>query len=71
MLKPIDLVGHVNLRMNVSAASDARESIPVKPVVPFQRMRDAKTHDLHEVSLLLPTQNEVRYLSVHGPKHRP
>ncbi|KAK7445391.1 Pre-rRNA-processing protein ipi3 [Stygiomarasmius scandens] len=59
MLKPIDLVGHVNLRMNVGAASDARESIPVKPVVPFQRMRDAKTRDLHEVSLLLPTQNEV------------
>ncbi|THU91527.1 WD40 repeat-like protein [Dendrothele bispora CBS 962.96] len=58
MLKPIDLIGHVNLRMNVGTMSDARETIPVKPVVPFQRMRDAKTRDLHDLSVLLPTQDE-------------
>ncbi|KAF5355330.1 hypothetical protein D9758_006052 [Tetrapyrgos nigripes] len=65
MLKPIDLVGHVNLRMNVNPtqgagannhSSDTRETIPVKSVVPFQRMRDTKTREVHEVSMVLPVQ---------------
>ncbi|KAK0202802.1 WD40 repeat-like protein [Desarmillaria ectypa] len=54
MLKPLDLIGHISLSMNFT---DARDVIPVKPVLPFQRMRDAKTRDMHEVSLLLPPRN--------------
>ncbi|KAK0446690.1 WD40 repeat-like protein [Armillaria borealis] len=56
MLKPPDLIGHISLSMNFA---DARDTIPVKPVLPFQRMRDAKTRDVHEVSLLFPPKNTV------------
>lgn len=56
MLKPPDLIGHISLSMNFA---DARDTVPVKPVLPFQRMRDAKTRDMHEVSLLLPSKNAV------------
>ncbi|KAK0238850.1 WD40 repeat-like protein [Armillaria nabsnona] len=56
MLKPPDLIGHISLSMNFA---DARDTVPVKPVLPFQRMRDAKTRDVHEVSLLLPSKNAV------------
>ncbi|KAG7443607.1 WD40 repeat-like protein [Guyanagaster necrorhizus] len=54
MLKPPDLIGHINLTMNFA---DARDLIPVKPVLPFQRIRDAKIRDMHEVSLILPPRN--------------
>ncbi|CAL1714772.1 unnamed protein product [Somion occarium] len=56
MLKPPDLVGHVSLSLGTGSTPDARESIPVKPVTPFQRMRDPKARELHEVAIMLPAQ---------------
>lgn len=52
MLRPPDLVGHVSL--SLTAGGDAKEGISVRPVVPFQRIRDAKAREAHEVSLILP-----------------
>ncbi|CDO73260.1 hypothetical protein BN946_scf185008.g22 [Trametes cinnabarina] len=54
MLRPPDLIGHVSLTLNTGAAGDSRENIPVRPVAPFQRIRDAKAREAHEVSLMLP-----------------
>jgi len=54
MLKPPDLIGHVSL--NISAA-DAKDVVPVKIVAPFQRMRDLKTREVHEVVMMLPIQD--------------
>ncbi|OSD03072.1 WD40 repeat-like protein [Trametes coccinea BRFM310] len=54
MLRPPDLVGHVSLTLSTGAAGDARDNIPVRPVTPFQRIRDAKARETHEVSLILP-----------------
>lgn len=62
MLRPPDLVGHINLSLSAGSAIENKESIPVRPVVPFQRIRDAKTREAHDVSLVLP-QTEVRFLS--------
>ncbi|PSR76142.1 hypothetical protein PHLCEN_2v8640 [Hermanssonia centrifuga] len=57
MLKPPDLIGHVSLTLNATNATDVRDTIPVKPVAPFQRMRDPKSREAHEVMLLLPPSN--------------
>ncbi|KAI0629250.1 WD40 repeat-like protein [Trametes polyzona] len=54
MLRPPDLIGHISLTLSSGAAGDARENIPVRPVAPFQRIRDAKAREAHEVSLILP-----------------
>ncbi|KAG6865701.1 hypothetical protein C0991_012517 [Blastosporella zonata] len=59
MLKPPDLIGHINLSLSVGSAADAKDIIPVKHVSPFQRMRDPKTREAHEVGLLLPPQNQI------------
>lgn len=59
MLKPPDLVGHISLTLNVGSSADARDVIPVKPVAPFQRMRDTKAREAHEVSMILPIQDMV------------
>lgn len=59
MLKPPDLIGHISLNLSLGSTNDARDVIPVKPVATFQRMRDAKTRDVHEVSMQLPIQNDV------------
>lgn len=58
LLKPIDLTGHVNFTFSSSVSTV--DTIPVRPIVPFQRMRDAPNRGLHEVSLLLPAQKDVR-----------
>ena len=58
MLRPPDLVSHINLGLSTGGASENKESIPVRPVVSFQRIRDAKTREAHDVSLVLP-QTEV------------
>ncbi|EIW58666.1 WD40 repeat-like protein [Trametes versicolor FP-101664 SS1] len=54
MLRPPDLVGHISLTLGAGTAGDARENIPVRPVAPFQRIRDAKAREAHEVSLIIP-----------------
>ncbi|PPQ62868.1 hypothetical protein CVT24_006266 [Panaeolus cyanescens] len=59
MLKPPDLIGHTNL---TETAIDTKDVIPVKPVLPFQRMRDPKARDAHEVTVVLRHKNkEFRY----------
>ncbi|KAH9839891.1 WD40 repeat-like protein [Rhodofomes roseus] len=53
LLRPPDLVGHVSLTL---AAGTETKEVPVRPIAPFQRMRDAKARDLHEVAMMLPPQ---------------
>ena len=62
MLKPPDLIGHVNLNLAVGSLADLKEIIPVKPVAPFQRMKDPKTREGHEVMMVLRPQSAVRTL---------
>ena len=57
ILKPPDLVGHVNLSLYSGMGRDG--TLPVRPVIAFQRMREARARESHEVSLLLPTQPRV------------
>ncbi|KAL4245549.1 Pre-rRNA-processing protein IPI3 [Abortiporus biennis] len=54
MLKPPDLVGHINLSLSSGNSADSRDSIPVRPVAAFQKMKDPKARELHEVSMMLP-----------------
>ncbi|OCH85507.1 WD40 repeat-like protein [Obba rivulosa] len=60
MLRPPDLVGHINLSLTAASPNAERESVPVRPVVPFQRMRDPKTREAHEVAMLLPVRNKMQ-----------
>lgn len=58
MLKPPDLVGHVSLSLG-GGAGDAKEPVPVRHITPFQRMRDPKTREAHEVGILLQPSSSV------------
>ncbi|KAJ7089699.1 WD40 repeat-like protein, partial [Mycena belliarum] len=58
MLKPPDLIGHVSLSLHANPSSST-DSIPVKPVAPFQRMRDTKSREAHEITMILPVQDNV------------
>ncbi|KAJ7113691.1 WD40 repeat-like protein [Mycena crocata] len=58
MLKPPDLIGHVSLSMHAGHSTIA-DTIPVKHVAPFQRMRDAKSREAHDVTMMLPVQDNV------------
>ncbi|KAF6761524.1 pre-rRNA-processing protein IPI3 [Ephemerocybe angulata] len=53
MMKPPDLSGHISIDFKVGASADLKDTIPVKSVVPFQRTRDAKAREAHEVLVLL------------------
>ncbi len=53
LLKPPDLVGHVRL------GGDKDCGIPVRPIVPFQRMREARPREAHEVTMMLPHAQKV------------
>jgi pre-rRNA-processing protein IPI3 len=53
LLKPPDLVGHVRLD------GDKDGKIPVRPIVPFQRMREARPREAHEVTMMLPHAQKV------------
>ncbi|KDR80579.1 hypothetical protein GALMADRAFT_240898 [Galerina marginata CBS 339.88] len=59
MIKPPDLIGHISLEFRSGGTADMKDIIPVKPVMPFQRMRDAKTRDAHEISVMLPGHNSI------------
>ena len=61
MLKPPDLVGHVSLSLSASSSGDSRESIPVRPVAPFQRVRDPKAREGHEVTMMLTPPPSVSF----------
>lgn len=53
LLKPPDLVGHVRLD------GDRDGGIPVRPIMPFQRMREARPREAHEVTMMLPHAQKV------------
>jgi pre-rRNA-processing protein IPI3 len=53
MLRPPDLVGHISLNLHVGSAADAKDILPMKPVATFQRVRDMKARQIHEVPMLL------------------
>jgi len=53
LLKPPDLVGHVRLD------GDKDGGIPVRPIVPFERMREARSREAHEVTMMLPHAQKV------------
>ncbi|KAH9975991.1 WD40 repeat-like protein [Lactifluus volemus] len=57
LLKPLDLVGHVHL------GGDKDGGIPVRPILPFQRMREARSREAHEVTMILPHAQKVRLLA--------
>lgn len=59
MLKPPDLVGHVSLSLNLGSSADAKDVIPMRPVVPFHRMKDSKAREAHETVMMLPVQDET------------
>ena len=60
MLRPPDLVGHVSLTLSGGGISESKENIVVRPVATFQRIRDAKARDAHDVSLVLPQTTVCR-----------
>lgn len=58
MLKPPDLVGHVSLTLSANP-NDTKESIPVRPVASFHRVKDPKQREAHEVTMMLPPSTNV------------
>ncbi|GBE86365.1 Pre-rRNA-processing protein [Sparassis crispa] len=58
LIRPSDLIGHISLSM--AAGGEARDSVPVRTVAPFQRMRDAKAREAHEVGIILPIQSSTK-----------
>ncbi|KAH9002183.1 WD40 repeat-like protein [Lactarius deliciosus] len=58
LLKPPDLVGHVQL------GGDKDGGIPVLPILPFQRMREARPREAHEVTMMLPHARHSTHESV-------
>jgi len=58
MLKPPDLIGHVSLSIHAGHSSIA-DTIPIRHVAPFQRMRDAKSREAHDITMILPVQDNV------------
>ena len=54
MLKPQDLLGHATIG---TAKNDA--NTPIRSVASFQRTRDPKARNVHNILLLLPPNNKV------------
>ncbi|KAF9531734.1 WD40 repeat-like protein [Crepidotus variabilis] len=57
MIKPPDLIGHISLEIQIG--SDTKDVIPVKPIVPFQRTRDVKSREAHEIAVMLPYYKKI------------
>jgi pre-rRNA-processing protein IPI3 len=64
MLKPPDLVGHISLSLNLGSSADAKDIIPMRPIVPFHRMKDSKAREAHEVAMMLPVQDKAGFSSI-------
>ena len=60
MLKPPDLIGHVSLDLNVGSVTASKDIMPTRPIAPFQKIRDERTREAHEVPMMLPDYEEVR-----------
>lgn len=59
ILKPIDLVGHISLSLHANGTTDAKDVIPIRPIQSFQRIKDVKLRDVHEVTIMLPATRSV------------
>ena len=55
MLKPRDLMGHASL----GDPTSFKESNPIRSIAPFQRTRDPKTRENHEVLMMPPAHPAV------------
>ncbi|KAH8832482.1 WD40-repeat-containing domain protein [Flagelloscypha sp. PMI_526] len=58
--KPLDLIGHVSLSLippSSSSADGIKDIVPTKPILPFQRIKDSKAREAHEISVLLPSKD--------------
>ncbi|EPQ56441.1 WD40 repeat-like protein [Gloeophyllum trabeum ATCC 11539] len=68
MIRPPDLVGHVNIQLGlssgvgVSGAAGQGEVISLRSVVPFDRTRDPRKREAREVGIILPVQGDVPYI---------
>ncbi|KAJ7623486.1 WD40 repeat-like protein [Roridomyces roridus] len=56
--KAPDLIGHVSLSIHAGQSS-LTDTIPVRHVAPFQRMRDAKSREAHDITMILPSQDTL------------
>jgi hypothetical protein len=65
LLKPPDLVGHVRL------GGDKDYGVPVRPIVPFQRMREARPREAHEATVMLPHAQKVCFIFSEKKKKTP
>lgn len=76
MLKPPDLIGHASLSLGAGSAGvgvgggatsagsgGVGGEIGVKPIMPFQRMKEPRARDAHEVVMVLPVQDKVKFYS--------
>jgi pre-rRNA-processing protein IPI3 len=56
MLRPADLIGHVRLDVDQhkGGLGGGRAEVVPRVVAPFQRTRDAKARESHEVGMVLP-----------------
>ncbi len=59
MLRPPDLYGHISVSLTTSNVG-TKELLQTKPIAPFQRIRDPKAREAHEVLMMLPLPTEVR-----------
>lgn len=66
MLKPVDLIGHISLNLYMNGSTDMKDVLPVRPIQPFQRIKDAKSRDAHEVTVMLPTLRSVSGVNTSG-----
>lgn len=56
LLRPSDLIGHVSASLGASTGVggvSARDVLPTRPIVAFQRIRDMKAREAHEVLVAL------------------
>ena len=67
MLRPLDLVGHVGASLGTGGGViNVKEVLPIRPIVPFQRIRDSKTREAHEVLIALPGTQSANTVSKVG-----
>lgn len=55
MLKPQDLMGHVT----IGAAKSDTGAVPIQSITAFQRTRDPKAREAHDVLITLPPTPQV------------
>ena len=68
ILRPIDLIGHISLSLHANGTADPKDVVPVRPIQPFQRIKDAKLRDDHEVTIMLPASRSVSSMRPRGSK---